>query len=382
LDLLEKYKFKNYPFPISPVEEPTFWADLEKVKQKLIQFLSFAISIPASTSVLLWGWRGAGKTYSMYYFTKIEQLKELIEEKKIKLITIRLPISIYIIKESYKALYLSIIEGVRSNLKEHLRMISKKYRKEGIQPKGALKRKFKRELTKFARNETIQDVISEWLESLIVGRTTDEEELFKILKLKPRGKLTEYDIQEIISALFNFITNSESFKEIMEINQIKIILWIDEWECIRDIRLVESNKINDFLRFLMDYIPFYLTLLINITLRPDERLEDISGYFSYQFLDRIGQYIEFPPLTEEDAFQYVSQRISYNLHDKEKSPYPFTEDSIREVIEILLSTNKPLLPRALNRVFSSILFDAFYKDIEVIDVEFIRKREEMIKALL
>jgi len=381
MSLLKKYKFTNYPFPISPVEEVTFWADLEKVQERLNQFFSFAISLPASTSALLWGWRGAGKTYSMYYFTKIKQIEELLKEKKITLITIRLPISIYIARESYKALYMGVIDGIRSNLKELLPTIPDEFKKE-FQPVGRLKRRFKEELKEFTRNETIQEVIGEWLESLIFDRKSNEDKQMKILEFKTRGKvLAEDDIQEITSALFNFLVSSKTIKELID-KPIKIILWIDEWECIRDISTMENRKINDFLRYLIDYVPFYFVLLINVTLRPDEESADVPAYFTHQLLDRISQLIEFPPLTKEDAFRYVSERINFNLIDKKKGCYPFTEDSIKEVIKILIASNKPILPRNLNRVFSTILFDAFYENKEKIDVKFVKKEEEKIKVFL
>ena len=381
MSLLEKYGFTNYPFPISPVEEAAFWADLEKVKENLNQFFSFAVSIPASTSALLWGWRGAGKTYSMNYFTKIKQIEELLKEKKITLITIRLPISIYIARESYKALYIGIMDGIRSNLKELLTTIPEKI-KEKYQLVGRLKRIFKGELKNFTRNETIQEVIGAWLESLVFGRKSNEDKQMNILRLKTRGKvLTEDDIQEITSALFNFLVNSKTIKELTS-KPIKIILWIDEWECIRDISTMENRKINDFLRYLIDYVPFYFILLINVTLRPDEESADIPAYFTHQLLDRISQIIEFPPLTKEDAFRYVSERINFNLIDKKKGCYPFTQNAIREAVKIIIATNKPILPRNLNKVFSTILFDAFHGNKERIDVKFVKKEEEKIKVLL
>lgn len=381
MSLLEKYGFTNYPFPVSPVEEATFWADLEKVEESLSQYFSFAISIPASTSALLWGWRGAGKTYSMYYFTQIKQIEELLKEKKITLITIRLPISIYIARESYKALYVGIMDGIRSNLKELLTTIPDEF-KEEFQLVGRLKRAFKEELKDLTRNEAIQEVIGEWLESLIFGRKSNEDKQMNILKLKTRGRvLTEDDIQEITSALFNFLVNSKTIKELIS-KPIKIILWIDEWECIRDISTMENRKINDFLRYLIDYVPFYFILLINVTLRPGEESADVPAYFTHQLLDRISQTIEFPPLTKEDAFRYVSERINFNLSDKKRGCYPFTENSIREAIKILVATNKSILPRSLNRVFSSILFDAFHKNRKIIDVRFVKKEEEKIKVLL
>ena len=145
---------------------------------------------------------------------------------------------------------------------------------------------------------------------------------------------------------------------------------------------MEFMKINDFLRYLIDYVPFHFVLLINVTLRPDEESADIPRYFTHQLLDRIGHFIEFPPLTERDAFQYVSERLNFNLIHKKKKYHPFTEESIKEVIRTIIDANKPILPRALNRVFSAILFDAFYEDKEIIDVEFIKKEKEKIKVLL
>jgi len=381
MSLLEKYGFSNNPFPISPIEEATFWADLEKVQESLSRFFSFAISIPSSTSALLWGWRGSGKTYSMNYFTKIKQIEELLEEKKITLITIRLPISIYIARESYKALYMGIIDGIRSNLKEFLTTVPNEF-KQQYQPVGSLKRRFKEELRNFTRNETIQEVIGGWLESLVFDRKSIEEKLEKILKLVTRGKvLTEDDIQEITSTLFNFLAYSKTIKGLIN-KPVKIILWIDEWECIRDISTMENRKINDFLRYLIDYVPFSFILLINVTLRPDEESADVPGYFTHQLLDRISQLIEFPPLTREDAFRYVYERINFNLIDKKKGCYPFTEDSVKEVIKILIAINKPILPRSLNRVFSTILFDAFYENKKRIDIKFVKKEEEKVKVFL
>ncbi|MEM2130139.1 MAG: hypothetical protein QXG39_05980 [Candidatus Aenigmatarchaeota archaeon] len=380
-ELLKKYGFKNYPFPISPIEEPVLWADLKKVKEKLEQFFLFTLSVPASTSALLWGWRGAGKTYSMNYFTKIEEIERMLKKKKIALVMIRLPISIYITTESYKALYCSIIDALRANLKQLLSETSKIF-KERLSAIGGLKSKFKTELKYLSRNETVQNVISEWFENMIFERGRNEEEIVKILKLDARKKIfTEDDIQLIVSTLFNFIVHSETLREFIG-KRIKIILWLDEWECIKDIRVMEFRKINDFLRYLIDYVPSDFVLLINVTLRPDEESADIPGYFTHQLLNRIGQFIEFPPLTAEDAFEYVFDRINNSLLDKNKGCHPFTEESIKTAIEILMETKRPILPRDLNRVFSTILFNAFYENLDKIDHDFVKKKADIVKVFL
>lgn len=380
-DLLKRYGFKNYPFPISPIEDPVFWADLKKVKEKLEQFFLFTLSVPASTSALLWGGRGAGKTYSMNYFTKIEEIEKMLKERKLALVMIKLPISIYITTESYKALYCSIIDALRANLKQLLSEVSETY-KEKLPAIGSLKSRFKTELKYLSKNETIQNVISEWFENMVFDRTRNEEEIVKVLKLEARKKIfTEDDIQGIVSTLFNFIVHSETLREFIG-KRIKIILWLDEWECIKDIRVMEYRKINDFLRYLIDYVPSDFVLLINVTLRPDEESIDIPGYFTHQLLNRIGQRIEFPPLTADDAFEYVFERINHNLVDKNKGCHPFTEESIKATIELLMATNKPILPRDLNRVFSAILFEAFYENVDKINSEFVKKKADVIKALL
>jgi len=380
-DLLKKYGFRNYPFPISPVEEPVIWADLRRVKEKLEQFFLFVLSVPVSASALLWGWRGAGKTYSMNYFTKIQQIEELLKKRRIALVMIRLPISIYITTESYKALYFSIIDVLRANLKQLFSEVSESF-KGKFPTIGTLKRRFKSELKHFTRNETIQNVISEWFESMIFNRRRNEEEAVKILKLKTRKKIfTEDDIQNIVSTLFNFIVYSKTLRDFIG-KRIKIILWLDEWECIKDIRVMEYRKINDFLRYLIDYVPSDFVLLINVTLRPDEESADIPGYFTHQLLNRIGQFIEFPPLTADDAFQYVFERINHSLVDKSKGCYPFTEESIKVAIKILMATNRPILPRDLNRVFSTLLFEAFYENKDKIDSSFVRKKANIIKVFL
>jgi Cdc6-like AAA superfamily ATPase len=380
-DLLKKYGFKNYPFPISPIEEYAFWADLKKVKEQIEQIFRLAISVPASTSALLWGGRGAGKTYSMNYFMKVKEIEEMLKERKLSLITIKLPISIYITTESYKALYRGIIDALRMNLKQLFSEVSEAYR-EKLPAVGSLRSKFKTELKYFSMNETLQNIISEWFEDIIFNRRRDEEENVKILKLEAKKKIfTEDDIQSIVSTLFNFIVHSETLRDLIG-KRVKIILWLDEWECIRDIRIIENKKINDFLRYLIDYVPSDFVLLINVTLRPDEESADIPAYFTHQLLNRIGKFIEFPPLTANDIFEYVFERINYNLIDRSKECSPFTKESIEATIRILMEANKPVLPRDLNRVFSTILFEAFYENVDKIDSEFIRRKEDLIKAFL
>jgi hypothetical protein len=78
----------------------------------------------------------------------------------------------------------------------------------------------------------------------------------------------------------------------------------------------------------------------------------------------------------------VFDRINNSLLDKNKGCYPFTEESIKTAIEILMETKRPILPRDLNRVFSTILFNAFYENLDKIDPNFVKKKADIIKVFL
>jgi len=359
-------RFKTYPFPISPIEKAEIWADMEKLKEKLEKFFIVALSNPPSMSAILYGWRGVGKTYAMKFFTRLDVVQEIIAQRKLKLFIIKVPMQLGISQNPYKYLYIRIMEAIRDELKNTLKEKLSVTAQQYLSDTGFMRRQIKTELSNFIYIDKISTILSKWLEYLIYQKDTLEEKEFKKLRMDTRD-IAEEDIPYVVTGLFNFLISSEILRKLLENKSIKIILWIDEWENILDVRQVEFYKINDFIRYLIDYVPLSLALLINLTLKPKESSGDVPKYFTHTVLDRILNWIEIKPLSPDDAIKYVKDRLEYYL--KEEEDNPVTEDAIKIVVEKIIKEIGSITPRDLNKAFSIILTEADYRKYRKLDLE-------------
>jgi len=395
--LLEKYRFKEFPFPLSPAEcleeakKVDLWADLSKVKKELENFFDMVLSLRPSISALLYGWRGTGKTYSMMFFSKSSFFKEMMERKKLQITVISVNLDVRA-PHPYKLFYQRMINffstSFKENIKDSKNIIEKEVErivgsKDRISQATALRRRFIEELSILTYDDRIKTRLAELFTNLLLQNEKGEEECRKILGLEEK-ELSEEDIPEITSVLFNFVASSKTLKNIFHCLDFKIILWIDEWESIMEIRAEDRWKIWDFLRHLLDYVPSDLVLLLNVTLKPDETERDIPNYFTHQLLDRIGRMIYFSSISKENALEYVSERLKY--YSKEGTTFPFTEQTLKKAVQIIndiaIEKNTSITPKTLNKVFSIFLQDAFYEGREKIDEEFIEKEREKIKPYI
>ena len=372
-EFLKKYNLKDYPFPTSSATEEKeakggfLWADLEEVKEELENFIEMNLSTPASFSLLTWGLRGGGKSYAMNYF-----MAQSYEEKKFPLFV---PISLRVSKTALRGLYLVLIETLRDKIKEPM-FISEEFG-DLLQYENRTKIELEKELGKYTPIENIRKILAKWLAAMVLRNEKEREKVEKILKLgRVRGetKLEEDDILEILSTAFNFLSAHPNLQ------RFRFILWIDEWENIRDIPTMEYLRINDAIRYLMDHLPYNFTLIINVTIRPGEGEDDVPKYFTSQVYDRFNRKLWFPTLSENDGLKYTLDRLEcYRLSPQKRGEdkyFPFIEDSLRQTFKIL----EHPLPRTINNVLGYLLDIAERENKKNINSEFIKKHEEDIRS--
>ena len=144
----------------------------------------------------------------------------------------------------------------------------------------------------------------------------------------------------------------------------RIILWIDEMEDLLSYTKRYHRPFTQGLRDLIDYVPDYLTLMLNFTLAIPEDLEEIRVILGEALWDRINHQIFIREPTPDDAFEYVCELLSAF---RTQSPdvfdllptYPFTETALKLAIKIL-----PVhTPRDLNQRMSGLISAALRQGV-------------------
>jgi hypothetical protein len=145
------------------------------------------------------------------------------------------------------------------------------------------------------------------------------------------------------------------------------VLWmIDEYQRIEQLKKFAMEEMNGSLHSLFNRNPNGLTIIISFSGIPEEKKLPI--WLSGEIKDRIGIEKPFllPPLSQEEAEIFVEDVIGH-FKDTSKDDdrlFPFTIESIREIIKILDKKAKEVKrkdepkPRTLMHFFNAVLEEA------------------------
>lgn len=369
---------RHNPFADTPPRRPeeAVWAGLPQLKKQFETLFVQALATPATQVALNWGAWGSGKTHAAMYFGLKERLWPLVQEPRVKdacLVYVRTP------KEPSHAdqdLYRDIIEALRfGNLRklirdliagrgqeEALRLLQDSASSEplgkaiwllGLEPK-----KGSRQLTLFDQEPSEER--NQLLESYFFSTCTRRD--LKELGLS-RGIDNAQDRFRVLGTLLQCIIGFAPPEQVDQ--HTRLILWIDELE---DLIYFQSRQYRPFtqgLRDLTDRLPHYLTLSMNFTLVTGV-YEDAKVVLGDALTSRITHQVYFQPLTTEDAREYILELMHYYRSEDPSNKglpatYPFTEDALRALIEMLPPLGRT--PRDLNKRCSQVVSQALIEGV-------------------
>jgi len=366
ISFTEFFGFDN-PFSLAPEEKEKIWADQKELKEKLENIIKISLMTSPTKLIIYYGDWGSGKTHAMRYFTNEGNLLRLFDEP----LRLSIPLTITLISprnQAFNTFYIKIIESIYPKLVKAVKEIDAKL--SSLRDPKLLQS----ELNKYIKNKNLVKVLSQVTNTrkemlvekylLMTARGTEIDRLGV-----PRGIETYTDMIETLSNIFTFL---------MELNgsNLRIIIWIDEGEHVFTMPSKDLLEFQTFLRDLIDHIPRNLLVLINVSLRLGEKIQDFIEYLGDPVKTRISRIISSPELKPEEATQYVED---YFLVVGEN---PFKNKAIDYAINIISKQAKDkniaLTPRLINVAFSNILEVAYSESTKKITKDFIKSIEDKL----
>jgi SpoVK/Ycf46/Vps4 family AAA+-type ATPase len=172
-----------------------------------------------------------------------------------------------------------------------------------------------------------------------------------------RGVDSANDRYRLLGGILTILIGAGSIEKLSE--HSRVILWIDEMENLIYFTSRYYLPFTQGLRELIDQIPNYFTLFMNITLASPEASKDIETILGKALMDRKTNEIYFKEPNEEEAYNYVIELLElYRTPEwKPKSlepSHPFT----KEALQILISSLKVRTPRDINQYCSDAITGA------------------------
>ncbi len=139
------------------------------------------------------------------------------------------------------------------------------------------------------------------------------------------------------------------------------IIWIiDEFQRIEICRKPLLEEINSCLHSTFNRNPNCFSLIISFSGTPQRKLPD---WFSPELEDRIGieKVITLPPMTSEEAFLFIKDLFEHFRPSGSNLPnpyYPFTKETVHELIDLIKKKKFELKPRTLMQFFNAVLEEA------------------------
>jgi hypothetical protein len=337
----DTYKLTTNPFRLTPSINPDelVWAGFNDVKTKFKKRIERSIRIPNSTLVLNWGEYGSGKTHAARYFNKKDVLKT-IGDKAGRPIPYSMVTSLPKGKDPIYSIYMSVIdklniEEVRTKFDDVSDDINSYIDSIGsnIHIQNVLKAIFKKEVDHLNIKKYLYGNMNATdLKSL------NEHGILRSLK-------EDNDYSAVLAGLFSCLTYDKK-------KYSCIIIWIDEFEDIAVLNNSSIDKINSFVRELLDNAPNNLLLFLNLTQSALVSVEDLGVYVYDSVRSRIKERISFDLPNTDDFKEYLRELLKLFREDTIDDLYfPFEEN----VIDKLIGDQGNVSLRSFNESLSLLL---------------------------
>jgi len=343
---ISKYNLKENPFNLTPYlsNQDIRWAGFSKLKTKLTGRIKRSVAMKNSSIVLNWGEYGSGKTHALRYFSSSKVTKNITDGQEAQEL-LCFDITLANDKDLVAAIFTKIIDKLK--VKEIRDKIESNYENTIEFLDKVIDNQFVKSVVKAILNR--DDSISE---SLI------KKYLYNNVNAKELTSLNEYgilrniknadDYTSILSALFMALTlNKKTYS--------CLVLWIDEFENISTLNSSNVDKVNNFLRNLIDECPNNLLIFINLTQSALVDLNDLSEYLYDSVKSRIKERIEFEFPSQTEFKSYLKELLKFYYIDEKaiggNKFYPYNED----LIDQLLNDSGDITVRNFNEYLSLLL---------------------------
>ena len=346
------------PFGTTPPANPEdiVWAGMSELKQRFNEIFQEAAFSSATQVVLNRGHWGGGKTHALLYFGIEDNLPpEVTKQIQIYSINIRSPKEAGNPAQDFYTDFLEklgmtrvqkIIRNVVSNLSEAevLQSFQKVLESEELARAFWL---FGTEDTSekqgLLRNYFFEGCTRTDLKKLGIARN--------ISKAQDRFKVIAGILQCLIGLDASHAPSGHS----------RVYLWIDEMEDLIFLPSAQFRILSQGLREIIDRLPNFFTLFLNMSLAEPEKHEDFEAILGNAVIDRITNNIYFPELELDEAVEYVKELVNHPQYRDKPLPkglpqtYPFDEIALRMLIENL----RKRTPRDINKQCHNAINCAF-----------------------
>ena len=346
------------PFGTTPPANPEdiVWAGMSELKQRFNEIFQEAAFSSATQVVLNRGHWGGGKTHASLYFGIEDNLpSEVTKQTQVHLINIRSPKEAGNPAQDFYTDFLEklgmtrvqeIIRGVVSNLSEA--EVLQSFQK--ILESEELARAFwlfgtedTSEKQALLRSYFFDGCTRTDLKKLGIARN--------ISKAQDRFKVITGVLQCLIGLDASYDLSQHS----------RVYLWIDEMEDLVYLPSAQFRILSQGLREIIDRLPNFFTLFLNMSLAEPEKHEDFEAILGNAVIDRITNNIYFPELELDEAVEYVKELVNHPQYRDKPLPkglpqtYPFDEIALRMLIENL----RKRTPRDINKQCHNAINCAF-----------------------
>ncbi|MCY4570608.1 MAG: hypothetical protein OXD49_20155 [Candidatus Poribacteria bacterium] len=369
------------PFDIIPPTDPeqVIWVGMPKLKERFNEIFEIAISSDSTQVVLNQGPYGGGKTHASLYFRCEKNLPSVSpSESRIYTIPIHIP------RDSGnpdQGFYTELLDRLgMTHVREIIRgAVSNLLEAEALQS-----------LHKVLGSEELARAF--WL----LG-TEDASEKQALLRAYFLEGSTRTDLKKLGIAR-NITKAQDRFRVLAGVLQCligldpsrdlsrhsRVCLWIDEMEDMIYFTSSQFRTLTQGLRDIVDRLPNFFTLFLNMSLAEPEEDKDIELLLGRAVMDRVTDVVYFPELKPDEAVQYVDELVNHPQYRDKPLPnglpqtYPFDEIALRMLLENL----EKRTPRDINKRCSKAINYAF-RDNQfhqvgkgIIDPEYVMKIEK------
>ena len=369
------------PFDIIPPMDPeqVIWVGMPKLKERFNEIFEIAISSASTQIVLNQGPYGGGKTHASLYFGCEKNLPSISPSgSRIYTIPIHIP------RDSGnpdQGFYTELLDRLgMTHVREIIRgAVSNLLESEALQS-----------LHKVLGSEELARAF--WLFG-----TEDASEKQALLRAYFLEGSTRTDLKKLGIAR-NITKAQDRFRVLAGVLQcligldpsrdlsrhLRVCLWIDEMEDMIYFTSSQFRTLTQGLRDIVDRLPNFFTLFLNMSLAEPEEDKDIELLLGRAVMDRVTDVIYFPELKPDEAVQYVDELVNHPQYRDKPLPnglpqtYPFDEIALRMLLENLEKrTPRDINKRcrhAINYAFRDNQFPQAGKGI--IDPEYVMKIEK------
>ncbi|RKU24487.1 hypothetical protein C6499_16860 [Candidatus Poribacteria bacterium] len=373
---------KKNPFDLTPPvdSEQVIWAGMEGVKRQFDEIFKVAVSDSATQVVLNRGLYGGGKTHAAIYFASDKYLSSIpTSETPIHQINICAP------KDPGKPaedFYIDILDTL------------------GMSYVHKIIRESVCQLSEAEAMKLLQTVLGseELARAFWLFGTENTGEKQALLRAYFLEGCTRTELRKLGIAR-NISKSQDRFRVLAGVLQCliglnpsqeksqhsRVCLWVDEIEDLIYLTSSQFRIVTQGLRDLIDRLPNFFTLFLNMTLADPEAYEEFNVILGGALLDRITDVIYFPELDLNEAVEYVSELINHpQYRDKSLLPeglpetYPFDLTALEMLLEDLENkTPRNINKRCRNAIYAAFSDGHFEIGKSIIDSAYVMKLEQI-----